>query len=591
MGKRRYLAMSYVHQRSNGIFEIRYPIPKDVRIYFPKRNGEGVRDQIIESLSTRDRAEASRRATEKIQNLNRRFAALRGDLSDTDFNAFCRSIFDVETKLANERRLEVIELELAEQRKNILDEEYRPNGVKLLNQEIFAHRKSLKDRSKEALEASVGWVVDLYHQSSTEHDSPAPLESDFRIRLLYTAADVMSDVLTRQIYQAHEIHERPTLTAAPLITQPSAEVSVGDNIPLSKEGRLALSKYWDVHEKTKQGSSSPISAHTLKRRKTTWREFQELLGSDTPLFKITKEKVWRYRDALIDAPSYAGSIAALKKLSFPERVAAAKNNPGKYASLDLDSVGDRLRQINAIFQFAVKRGHIDRNPAEGISEGKKGKSDARKAYTGEELQKIFSAEPYFHRRPLLQEQTDEFWVPLLELFTGARASELYVRMVDVFEDHADPHIFITAYDDRPLKTDESERIMPIHPQLVELGFLAYCRHIRSTGSKKLFPSWEYNSETQKQSSGPGRRRFNRFLKTVLPDRGIRADSHTFRHNFETALTNTKGVEERIMLRLAGRTIGGSAATYLTDLGILPALAEGSSRINYSGLSLKHLAAR
>jgi hypothetical protein len=170
---------------------------------------------------------------------------------------------------------------------------------------------------------------------------------------------------------------------------------------------------------------------------------------------------------------------------------------------------------------------------------------------------------------------------------GARSSELYVRSIDAVINHKVPHLRLVKFKERSLKNASSSRALPIHPQLIELGFIDYCRHAKENGTE-LFPTWEFR-EDQKPSEGAGRRRFNKHLKKLMPNRGgFPADSHTFRHNFESVLSVAEGVTDRAMHRLSGRSIRGSAATYIHDLPILIDLAHAISKVQYRGLSLDHL---
>lgn len=200
---------------------------------------------------------------------------------------------------------------------------------------------------------------------------------------------------------------------------------------------------------------------------------------------------------------------------------------------------------------------------------------------------IFSSAPYFAEPVPLDKQTDDFWVPLLELFMGTRANENYLRITDVVVDDAIPHFDIVPFEGRPLKNQSSKRRLPIHPQLIELGFLDYCQLVRASGECMLFPTWRFR-DGGTASESPARRRFNKHLKRILPERMSRTDSHTFRHNFETALSGVEGVSERVMLRLSGRTVGGTAAGYIKDKGLLPQLAEAIGKVRYVGLTLDHL---
>ena len=569
MRKRRYRAMDYVYKRANGIYETRYPIPDDVRSYFPKSDGKSFREKLYFSLGTRDRAEANRTALTKFVEIEKKFSVLRDGARSEQFASFCQFVFDQEMELATRRLLD------------------SPNfSKKRLEEDLLVLRTSLKNRSIDALEAHVGWVVDVYFEHAAGAKAVVPSDTELRNTLLNAAADVMSDVHTQMAASSQGLSHKPKLTAGPLLARSEPVVVAGENIPLSKEGRLSLEQYWDVHEKTKQGSSSSVAAHTLKRRKDAWTELRELLGANTPLFKVTKADIWKYRDALTQAPSRAGSIAALRDLSFPERVAAMEANPGTYKHLNPNSVGDRLRQINAVFRLAVRRGHISENPAHDVFETNPGQNRHRSPYSVEELQRIFSSPPYYDRPIPVSKQTDDFWVPLLELFQGARASEMYVRTEDVDLTGAIPHIKLVEFDERTLKNGPSSRLVPIHPELLKLGFLDYCRCIKAKGDL-LFPDWKFR-EDQKPSEGVARRRFNRHLKKLMPDRVYPADSHTFRHNYETSLSAANGVSERTMRRLSGRSVPGSAGGYVHDIPLLPEMAEAVAKVQYGGLSLKHL---
>jgi integrase len=566
MPRRRYRAMDYVYRRPNNIFEVRYPVPDDVRSYFPKTDGIRSKTHIIISLGTRDQAEANRIARTKFAEIEQKFSVLRdGDESD-QFRQFCLFVFETEMELGTRSRMD------------------SARTSKLLDEDMRIVRSALENRSSEALEASVGWVIDTYFANLIEAKAVVPFDTELRNSLLNAAADVLSDVHVRLAASAAGLTHLPKLKSKHLQPVPVPVVAVGENIPLSKEGHLSLEQYWDVYETTKQGSSSPVVPHTLKHRRSAWKELMELLGASTPVYQVKKADIWEYRDALAQVPSRAGSIIELRDLSFPKRVEAMKANPTIYKHLDLNSVGDRLRQISAVFQLAVDRGHLANNPALRVSEGKKDRTPHRSAYTEGELQHIFSSAPY-DQPCRLEDQTDEFWVPLLELFLGARASELYVYVVDVHERAEVPHIRLVEYEDRSLKNVSSARILPIHPELIELGFLDYCQRARGEG-KELFPKWKFRDD-QKPSEGPARRRFNRRVKVLLPDRKHPADSHTFRHTFETALSAADGVPERVARRLQGRAIEGSAAHYVNDFP-LPVLAEAIAKVRFGSLSLKHL---
>ena len=96
-----------------------------------------------------------------------------------------------------------------------------------------------------------------------------------------------------------------------------------------------------------------------------------------------------------------------------------------------------------------------------------------------DLQVIFHT-PVFAEgaRPTGGKGDAAFWLPLLALFTGARLNELSsLRASDVAHNEiiGTQCIFIKAERraGKRLKTEQSERFVPLHPQLVAAGFLEY----------------------------------------------------------------------------------------------------------------------
>lgn len=86
-----------------------------------------------------------------------------------------------------------------------------------------------------------------------------------------------------------------------------------------------------------------------------------------------------------------------------------------------------------------------------------------------------------------------YWVPALALFTGARAGEIcQLRAGDVVDVGGVWCLNLTVFDregrridDKRLKTDASERFVPLHPSLVATGFTDFAAARKPEG--RLFP--------------------------------------------------------------------------------------------------------
>ena len=148
-----------------------------------------------------------------------------------------------------------------------------------------------------------------------------------------------------------------------------------------------------------------------------------------------------------------------------------------------------------------------------------------------------------------------YWVPLLGLFTGARIGELcQLRVEDVADDGAGPVLRITEEaEGATLKTSASRREVPIHEELVRLGFLDYARAMREAGEVSLWPKMRF----RKGKPGANFSLWFRTARAQVPE-GV-PDFHSLRHTVRTALTEA-GVVESIKDRITGHEVKGSTGT-------------------------------
>ena len=210
-----------------------------------------------------------------------------------------------------------------------------------------------------------------------------------------------------------------------------------------------------------------------------------------------------------------------------------------------DTRGNRAKTLEkkgtlmgALFSIAVKDEILSSNPLAdfdyarfvqkiGVDTG-----EDRKPFSQEQLARIFSPEGLFSQR----RQTGgggyhaRIWLPLLGLFTGARLDELGRLTLQNFESVPLPHFRI-----RRGKNDESLRQIPLHPQLIELGFLDYVEAIKASGQERLWPFLKTRGINKNDSEVLGRW-FNGYIHKNLgfPDNVV---FHSFRHTFKDLCRN------------------------------------------------------
>ena len=152
-------------------------------------------------------------------------------------------------------------------------------------------------------------------------------------------------------------------------------------------------------------------------------------------------------------------------------------------------------------------------------------SGSYKVFTENEIVQIFEPKRYLARN----KSVDEFWVPLLALYSGARLGEvtdLNLEDIGIDADSGVPYMQIGT------KNENSVRKVPIHDTLIEMGFLDIVEHVKSLGSTRLYPHRPLNPTRIENSGKLMSRNFGAFLDVV----GIESSQlvfHSFRH---TAIT-------------------------------------------------------
>jgi integrase len=216
----------------------------------------------------------------------------------------------------------------------------------------------------------------------------------------------------------------------------------------------------------------------------------------------------------------------------------------------------RLKQywanLGAVFRFGVKRGYMDRNYAEGFRPRQKVRPDLQQSiFTKADLKLLFHCPEY-----LTFDEPYKFWLPILGLYTGCRIEEICSRYSsDVVKSNG--VWCLDIHENRPdqsIKNMASVRLVPLHPVVLELGFLDY---INSLGDGLIFPSLKRIDN--KYSHYPSRW-FGSFKKRAGIEAPPRQKTfHSFRHtltdNLKQQLIPTAIIDE-----LTGHALQGETAS-------------------------------
>jgi len=167
-------------------------------------------------------------------------------------------------------------------------------------------------------------------------------------------------------------------------------------------------------------------------------------------------------------------------------------------------------------------------------------------------------------------QDAAYWLLPLAIFTAGCQDELGGLLLDeiVVDGAAIPHFVIQDNRLRTLKRDARERFLPIHPRLIELGFLDYIAQLRREGATELFP--ELWTNAVKRGGDQYRsivwNKLTAWLRShgaVIPlgINGKAADFHSLRSSV-LSLLDRADINQNIVKDIAGHAREGvTAGTY------------------------------
>ncbi len=327
--------------------------------------------------------------------------------------------------------------------------------------------------------------------------------------------------------------------------------------------------------------------------------FVELEG-DRPVGEITRDHLRTYMSGKLRLVPANENKVRLKFGSTSISESISKVDGSDWPRISDAEAKKRMQWLCELFGWLVQEQWIERDPSGGLSakvaqQGGQGHktapaSHSRDAFTRGELKQIFS-EPWFKdgHGELTKAGTYRtfmpfyYWGPLLALFTGARINELAQLDLTDFKLAPDGTLILSfnelSADDpgsrsptKKLKTKNSERSIPIHPLLNDLGLPAWLGALAGTGQSRLFPELKHDSV--KGHGKAATKWFSKLLGGYGWPRDGRKVFHSFRHTLatecQTTLQMTEAETAHVTGHKRGQTITGTVYRHDADaLSLMP----------------------
>lgn len=220
----------------------------------------------------------------------------------------------------------------------------------------------------------------------------------------------------------------------------------------------------------------------------------EFFSPEEDIKKINTDNMLFFRNnVLVKLPARWKTMPDLKDRPLREVI-----EDTEHEKLSLKTVNLRLDTISGFFRWCADKNYTDRNPVARLKiKLKEENEDQRTIYSAEDLAKLFTN---LKRGKLHAWLPYKFWIPLIGLYSGARENEVcQMQTTDILLKEGIVCFLITDEGDKRkrLKNKNSKRIIPMHPDLLRLGFLGYVLSVkkdRRVTNHRLWPQLTYNEK-------------------------------------------------------------------------------------------------
>jgi len=320
-------------------------------------------------------------------------------------------------------------------------------------------------------------------------------------------------------------------------------------------------------------------------------EFIEIVG-DIDFSTITKNEVSHYIDVQTKLPPNRKKSPKYRDLSINE---VMKLKLSQKEIQTPQNINKRITKLSVFGNWGVRQGLLITNPFSGMKFSVKKQPHTRQPFTADELRKIFKPETYLkwtihfshpYRKDRVSNHLPYYWIFLLGIFSGMRTNEMcQILLSQVKKEKGIWFIFIEDSEETKVKTENAIRKVPVHPQLIDLGFVDYVTAQKKSKRGRLF--WELSEDRDGFASHVSRHYNQRFLPAVGVWKKYTKVLYCTRHTFINKLYSEM-VDENVIKVLVGHEKEFTMKHYGGDPFTPERLLEEISKVSYSGINWKKL---
>lgn len=340
----------------------------------------------------------------------------------------------------------------------------------------------------------------------------------------------------------------------------------------TREGRKkkltdAIEEY--ITEKLRYEKWTAITAEGFRAQLDLMAEY---LGPDASIH-VSKDTAVDVKRMLEHIPQRARSLPEYADKSLPElmEIEGAKK-------LSPESINKYLRTYTGFFEWAVNLGHTDENNFKGLVTRLRKDEQARDDFTDAQIKTILDAVLNNHGG-MIRKQYQK-WGVLIAIYTGARLNEIAQLTVDdIIEQDGVWCFSFNDDEEKTLKNVHSNRNVPIHSRLLELGILGEVERVRKMGKARFLFELTRFDPNYGYGRNLGRWVNERFLN-ALGMKSPRLVFHSFQHTVITRLLQA-GIDDPVVKTICGHSMGRDVTQRVYNKGYKPSqLKDAIERIGY-----------
>ena len=343
--------------------------------------------------------------------------------------------------------------------------------------------------------------------------------------------------LLRAVLEAAERLERYSYEDAPAI----APAAPAPALPASSPLGAAVDDFIAEHSRQWAGK-------TIGQNRAYLNILVEYFGPDRLLATITKQDASEVKKVLQALPASRNTKPKLKAMPLMQVI----KEPG-HKKIAAKTINSHIQMFKMFFDWAERHGHSPHTLFEGMKVRKdKASESERKPFTPDQARLIYT-ELTENPSGLVRKDSHK-WGMLLGMFTGARLNEIcQLDIADVKQDGGTWFLNITdeGDDTKSVKSKAGRRKVPLHSELIRLGFLDFVESRRN--GTRLFPDYSYSA-----NGGYGRNLGRWCNESFLPKLDIKQPGlvfHSLRHTVVTRLSQAD-VPEPIVQCIVGHARSG-----------------------------------